>query len=62
MMLSVAWSVIYALSDEWHQSFVPSRSASVADVIIDAIAAVCGTLAWCLQNRRTKMTSQQPCS
>jgi VanZ family protein len=35
--------IIYASSDELHQSFVPSRSASVVDVLIDAIGLVCGT-------------------
>ncbi|MBV9010062.1 MAG: VanZ family protein [Verrucomicrobia bacterium] len=35
---------IYAASDEFHQSFVPSRTASVRDVMIDvsgALLAVC---------------------
>ena len=27
----------YAVSDEFHQSFVPTRSASVGDVLIDSI-------------------------
>jgi VanZ family protein len=60
MLWSVTWAVIYAVSDEWHQSFVLSRSATVADVIIDAIGAVCGALAFYLRNPRKNMTSQRP--
>ena len=37
-----ALAVAYAASDEWHQSFVPSREASVHDVIIDATGAALG--------------------
>jgi len=35
-LLSFAVLVLYASSDEFHQMFVPSRTASVADVCIDA--------------------------
>ena len=42
--------VIYAVGDELHQSFVPSRSPSVGDVLIDTIGFVSGaffyTLVW----------------
>ena len=31
--------VIYAVSDEFHQSFVPGREASVGDVIVDTAGA-----------------------
>jgi VanZ family protein len=36
-----AWliSVLYAISDEWHQSFVPGRTPSVQDVLVDAAGA-----------------------
>lgn len=34
--LWLAWSlaVLYAMTDEWHQSFVPGRTASVWDVLV----------------------------
>lgn len=35
---------LYAISDEWHQMFVPGRSAQVQDVIIDTIGAVTGII------------------
>ncbi len=47
-----AWgiTVLYAISDEVHQSFVPSRVGSPMDVLIDAFGAgftVVVLLAWC---------------
>ena len=39
---AIAIAALYAASDEWHQSFVPSRSASVVDVLIDCFGAMCG--------------------
>lgn len=37
-------SALYGLSDEWHQSFVPGREASLADVGFDFAGAVAGAL------------------
>jgi VanZ family protein len=37
-------SALYALSDEWHQSFVPGRGASAADLAIDAAGALMACL------------------
>ena len=47
-------SAIFAASDEFHQSFVPSRTASPTDVMID----ICGTLiglsiCWMFAKRRS---------
>jgi len=38
-------TVAYAVSDEFHQWFVPGREASVVDVVTDAIGALAGTIA-----------------
>jgi VanZ family protein len=40
--LVVAWliTVVYGATDEWHQSFVPSRTADVRDLQADAIGAL----------------------
>jgi VanZ family protein len=35
---------IYAMTDEFHQSFVPSRTASARDVVIDSVGALVGML------------------
>lgn len=39
MVLAFAASVTYAVVDEWHQSFVAGRNASLSDVIVDVIGA-----------------------
>ncbi len=42
-------ALIFAPSDEFHQSFVPSRTSSARDVLIDYCGAVLGILiAWLL--------------
>ena len=33
---------MYASLDEFHQFFIPDRSASVVDVFIDAFGVICG--------------------
>ncbi len=38
--------VIYALSDEFHQSFVPGRSATWQDVAVDMIGGASALLVW----------------
>jgi VanZ family protein len=43
-LLALILACFYALSDEWHQSFVPGRSASLSDAAIDAIGAVCACI------------------
>jgi VanZ family protein len=37
--LSWLFTSIYAISDEWHQSFVPGREASYKDVLLDSLSA-----------------------
>jgi VanZ family protein len=41
---AAAWTIAtaYAATDEWHQSFVPGRSADVNDWYADAIGALVG--------------------
>lgn len=34
---AVAIGVLYGISDEWHQSFVPGRDASIFDLLFDAL-------------------------
>ena len=38
-VLAVLAASAYGASDEWHQSFVPSRSAEVADWMTDTLGA-----------------------
>lgn len=40
--LTLVFIFVYALSDELHQTFVPSRTASFGDVMIDVLGGICG--------------------
>jgi VanZ family protein len=44
ILISVIFSVLYAASDEYHQSFVPTRGPSVIDVCIDSVGVLIGYL------------------
>lgn len=35
--ITIAATMLYAVSDEWHQSFVPGRTPDVRDLLVDAI-------------------------
>ena len=50
-ILTLVFVLAYALSDEFHQVFVPSRTASFGDVMIDVLGGICGTF-WMVWYRR----------
>lgn len=37
LLLAGTFSILYGVSDEWHQSFVPYRGAKLSDVAIDGL-------------------------
>jgi len=43
---ALALGILYAASDEFHQSFVRGRHASPIDVAIDSVGLLLGLLAW----------------
>ncbi|HYV23795.1 MAG TPA: VanZ family protein [Pyrinomonadaceae bacterium] len=43
--------VLYSLSDEFHQSFVPSRGASLLDCAIDSVGGLAALLLLAFRNR-----------
>jgi VanZ family protein len=45
---------LYAASDEFHQSFVPTRTALVSDVFVDTAGGAAGLLALWAFGRRQK--------
>ena len=53
LLVAALACAIFAASDEFHQSFVPSRTASPTDVMIDICGALIG-LAICLVFARRK--------
>lgn len=44
-LAAVAIATLFALSDEWHQSTVPTRQGQFSDVLIDAAGASAGLMA-----------------
>jgi len=44
VVFAVIFGIIYGISDELHQYFVPGRSVSATDLSVDAIAAFIGGL------------------
>ncbi len=38
--LSVLYSIMYAVFDELHQSFIPTRTGRVSDIVIDATSVI----------------------
>ncbi len=45
-LIALALSVAIAALDEFHQSFIPSRGASVADLALDSMGAAVGLAVW----------------
>jgi VanZ family protein len=44
--LAAVLALLYGLTDEYHQTFVPGRSASLKDIITDGVGAMGAALAW----------------
>jgi len=45
--LTLAFSLLFAVSDEYHQTFVPRRGGTATDVVIDGLgASVAALIAW----------------
>jgi VanZ family protein len=42
-LLAIVWATLYGVSDEFHQRFVPGRTADVFDVMADATGACIGS-------------------
>ena len=59
-LLAFGLTVLYGLSDEWHQSFVPGRQPDVLDVLVDSVGAICGLMAAEWAQRRMGSTAEVP--
>ena len=55
-----AVGVAYAVSDEWHQSFVRGRDGRLVDVAIDAIGVLIGIVVWRTLRRASRARSPAP--
>lgn len=55
LFLAVIFSLLYGVSDELHQSFVPYRGARISDVLIDGAGILLGgLLIFCVSHLRRK--------
>ena len=52
--LTIGIVFLYAGSDELHQLFVPNRTASFADVLLDTLGGACAVVCMALYRRRKK--------
>ncbi len=52
ILLTIMLCMIYAISDEIHQLFVPERSGQIKDVFIDTLGASFSTWVGCLINKK----------
>ena len=50
--VSILLSIMYAISDEFHQLFINERSGKVTDVLIDSIGVIIGYILVKLINKR----------
>ena len=49
---AVLIAILYGASDEWHQTFVPGRLATLADWVADVVGAITGVLGVYLYYRK----------
>jgi VanZ family protein len=55
--VSLLFVVAYSLSDEFHQSFVPSRTASIYDSMIDSVGGLTALVLLAIRTRRVRTGS-----
>jgi VanZ family protein len=60
--MTLAWlgSVGYGITDEWHQSFVPTRTPALDDLAADALGAAAGIAIVLLWRRFASRAPQTP--
>ncbi len=51
-LVTVTICILYGIGDEFHQSFIPDRSVSFADVVADTMGAAAVCAAWFCWKRR----------
>ena len=58
LALAAAISLLYAIGDEYHQSFVPGREADPLDVVVDA-CGIAFAIALALSRVRSRRTARR---
>ncbi|NIW80004.1 MAG: VanZ family protein, partial [Calditrichae bacterium] len=44
ILIAIIIGIVYGISDEYHQSFVPGRFADVVDALADTLGIIIGVL------------------
>ena len=44
LLISIMVGLVYAISDEFHQTFIQGRSGELRDVLIDTTGVICGII------------------
>ena len=50
--IAAVFSILYGASDEWHQTFVPGRFATIADWVADVLGSIAGVFGVYLYYRK----------
>ncbi len=53
LMIVIIISILYAFSDEFHQSFVPGRDAGIKDILTDTAGIFSSILIYNYMNKKT---------
>ena len=56
LLASIIFSLLYAASDEWHQSFVPTRKMDFFDFLADALGIMSGVIIFQIISKLKKNT------
>ena len=59
-LVAAVISILYGASDEWHQTFVPGRLATLADWVADVFGSIAGVVAIYLYYRKKQSHSDPP--
>jgi VanZ family protein len=57
--IAIIWCLLYGITDEFHQSFVPGRFADAGDILADTLGALIVSVGWLLVRRtRTRAATE----
>ena len=60
ILLALAVCVVYAISDEWHQGFIPGRTPKLMDILIDSSGSLLGTVLYSRLPPRALISDEEP--
>jgi VanZ family protein len=57
MLATLVFCLLYGISDEFHQSFIPGRTVSVYDLLADGVGAAMACAFWAKYRKRITIIS-----